>query len=220
MGEPLKPINTNPLTVAYTLRNSSAARSSNAHSKTQKKWSDEGIPETQVLVLGEAGVRELLDHSVTMTDTLRTKVNDSKPIEVNKILGPFDDDKGIRTRVVVLRDTESKRILSLGLIKIDLNNLSPEFIKELGETYTPFGELLTKYNVPAKGNVQKFYKMSTPEQKREKLFFLKTEDEKNAFCFHDSTDIYGRFNVLRRTDNGKRVARVYEFLAADSKVRQ
>jgi hypothetical protein len=59
----------------------------------------------------------------------------------------------------------------------------------------------------------------TPEQKREKFFFLTKPDEKEAFHVGDKTDIFGRYNVLTRTDNGKRVARVYEFLAADSKVK-
>ncbi len=183
-----------------------------------KRWSDEGIPETQVHVLQDAGVKELLVHQDTMTKTLRDKVNDGKPIEVNKILGPFDDSNGIRTRVVILRDIESQRILSLGLIKIDLKNLSDTLVKDLGNTYTPFGELLAKHNLLVKGNVQKFYRMSTPKQKREKLFFLTEPVQQEAFRFEEHTDIFGRYNVLTRTDNGNRVARVYEFLAADSKV--
>lgn len=186
-----------------------------------RRWKDTGILPTQKHVLDDACVRELLDHQDTMTETLRLKVNGGKSIEVDKILGPFDDEeRSIRTRVVVLRDQESKKILSLGLIKIDLNNLSADFEKDLRESYIPFGELLKKHKVGVQGNVQQFYKISTPDQKREKFFFLTKPDEQEAFRFRDKTDIFGRYNVLTRTDNGKRLARVYEFLAADSKIQK
>ena len=183
-----------------------------------KKWCDDGIPRTQPTVLEEIGVKELLDHQDTMTETLRLKVNDGNPIEVKKIF-ERDDDKGICTRIVLLRDAESQKILSIGLIKIDLENLGPDFKKDLEGTYTPFGELLGKHRISVKGEVKKFYRMSTPQQKKEKFFFLTKPEEQEAFRFSDSTDIFGRYNVLTRTDMNLQVARVYEFLAADTKVK-
>jgi hypothetical protein len=113
------------------------------------------------LVLKDARVESLLNHEVIMTATLKVKVNGGRDIEVKKIF-ERDDDKGICIRAVILRDAESQKILSIGLIKIDLDNLSAEFKRDLDGTYKAFGELNKQHKEHVEAKVQQFYKIYTP----------------------------------------------------------
>ena len=206
-----------------------------AKKKKSDGWNDKSIPTVTLDdgILDQAGVRVLLDHDRTMTETLETLVNDGKKIDVEKIVQlqnhPNEEGKKVASRVVVLHDAETKKPISIGLIKIDLDNLPDGFEDLLRADSTPFGTLLrTEALIPDEDivhDVKKYYRLADPELKQRKFRFLKTDRQREAFAvadLADDTPIYGRHNVMYRKDitdlhgNPLRIARVYEFLAKDA----
>ncbi len=164
-------------------------------------------------------LRPLLDHRKKMTMVLE-EWNQGKELEIKRFFKPKQTIDKL-TRVVLIKDKDSQKVLSVGMIIINIENLEdkPKVLEGVREESIPFGRLLHNHGVNVVGDPKEFYKISSPSQKKQVFSFIEDDDSRKAFSLDDNDiPVYGRKNYLIRTDTGKKIASVYEFLATDVRI--
>lgn len=106
-------------------------------------------------------------------------------------------------RVILMLDNRNPkipRIIELGFIQINLNELPPEMIQELLSTNIPFGQLLRDHKI----------KIDTKDRQYFTLICSKKLEEL-THCQIDTT-LYARRNTIVSAANGQWIAKVIEVL--------